>query len=67
MTHAKEDLVAFIRELPDDLTYGEMMQEIMLYMHYVHHVRSLAERGERDIDEGRTMSHKLLKKKRGLG
>ncbi|TXD31378.1 hypothetical protein FRC96_21195 [Lujinxingia vulgaris] len=67
MASAKHELIAFIRELPDDLTWGEMKQEVLSYLQYVHHVRSLVERGERDIDEGRTMSHKCLKKKRGLG
>ncbi|TXD35872.1 hypothetical protein FRC98_14470 [Lujinxingia vulgaris] len=67
MASAKEELIAFIRELPDDLTWGEMKQEVLSYLQYVHYVRSLVERGERDIDEGNTTPHDVFKKKRGLG
>ena len=67
MTTAKEQLLKLVQELPDDLSSAELERELIQNIQYARHIRSLVERAEQDIEEGRTISHDDLKKKRGFG
>lgn len=67
MATAKEQLLRFAQELPDDVSQAELEQELIQSIQYARYIRSLVERAERDVEEDRIISHDDLKKKRGFG
>lgn len=67
MSTAKKEMLRFVAELPDDLSQGELEEEVLHNIRYNRHIRSIVEKGEEDIKEGRHISHEELKRKRGRG
>lgn len=65
-TTPKQHVLQFVRELPDDVSFDDIEEELLRNLRYARNIRSMVERGERDVEEGRTMSHEEFKKKRGI-
>ena len=53
MSQAKEEAIALIRQLPDSVTTAEILEDLLFKMQ--------VERGLRDVEEGRVISHADLK------
>jgi predicted transcriptional regulator len=62
----KQHILKFVRELPDDASFDDIEQELLDNLRYARSIRAMVERGERDIEEGRTMSNEEFKEKRGI-
>lgn len=55
MTAVKEEAIKLIKNLPDEITWDDLIYEF--------YVKEKIERGLKDIEEGRTVSHEEIKKR----
>lgn len=53
MSHAKEEAIALIRQLPDSVTTTEILDDLLFKLQ--------VERGLRDVADGRVIRHEELK------
>lgn len=63
----KQHVLQLVRELPDDATFDDIEEELLRNLRNTRGMRKMVERAERDIEEGRTMSHEEFAEKRELG